>query len=84
MRLEVDPSWNTRRAQVATRTVRGWAERLVESDGDGHWVINGVTAGHLDGCFDVDLESSALTNALPVHRVGLAVGETAAAPAASV
>ncbi len=58
VRLEVDPAGNTRpRPQVATssRTVRGWAERLVESDGDGHWVINGVTAGHLDGCFDVDL-----------------------------
>ncbi|HXR22578.1 MAG TPA: putative glycolipid-binding domain-containing protein [Acidimicrobiales bacterium] len=83
-KLEVDPSWNTRRAQVTTRAVRGSAERLVESDGDGHWVINGATAGHLDGCFDVDLESSALTNALPVHRLSLAVGETAAAPAAYV
>ena len=29
---------------------------------------------HLDGCLDVDLESSSLTNAFPVHRLGLEIG----------
>jgi hypothetical protein len=38
----------------------------------------------LDGCLDVDLESSALTNAFPVHRLGLDVGERADTPAAYV
>jgi hypothetical protein len=33
---------------------------------------------------DVDLESSAMTNALPVHRMNLRIGETADAPAAYV
>jgi hypothetical protein len=33
---------------------------------------------------DVDLESSAMTNALPVHRLRLAVGAGAGAPAAYV
>ena len=33
---------------------------------------------------DVDLESSALTNALPVHRLSLPVGARATAPAAYV
>jgi hypothetical protein len=33
---------------------------------------------------DVDLESSAMTNALPVHRIALGVGQQAAAPAAYV
>jgi hypothetical protein len=33
---------------------------------------------------DVDLEASALTNAFPVHRLGLEVGQTAQAPAAYV
>lgn len=31
----------------------------------------------LDGCFDVDLESSSMTNTLPVHRLGLAPGAAA-------
>jgi hypothetical protein len=33
---------------------------------------------------DVDLESSALTNTLPVHRLRLAIGEAQGAPAAYV
>jgi hypothetical protein len=38
----------------------------------------------LDGCLDVDLEASAVTNALPVRRMGLPVAAAAAAPAAYV
>jgi hypothetical protein len=41
-------------------------------------------APHLDGCLDVDLEASAFTNAFPVHRLGLEVGQRADAPAAYV
>jgi uncharacterized protein len=52
--------------------------------GAGQWLVDGVPASHLDGCLDVDLESSALTNALPVRRLGLAPGACAAAPAAYV
>jgi hypothetical protein len=82
--LELDADWSSRRALITTMTVSGTVERLVESHGAGHWFIDGVSAGHLEGCRDVDLESSALTNALPVHRLGLAVGESAPAPAAYV
>jgi hypothetical protein len=42
------------------------------------------TIGLFSGCFDVDLEASACTNALRVHRLGLRVGEQADAPAAYV
>ncbi len=31
--------------------------------------VDGEPAPHLDGVLDVDLESSALTNAFPVHRL---------------
>lgn len=82
--LEVDQAWRTRHARIRSRTNSGWTERLVDADGEGHWLIDGEDAAHLDGCMDVDLEASALTNALPVHRLGLAVGGNAAAPAAYV
>jgi uncharacterized protein len=82
--LEVDEAWKTRRAWIRSRTSTGWVEQLLESDGEGHWQIEGKGAHHLDGCLDVDLEASALTNALPVHRLDLAVGGQAAAPAAYV
>jgi hypothetical protein len=83
-RLELDSHWYTRRARITARSALGSVERLVESDGAGHWLIDGFDGSHLAGCLDVDLESSAMTNALPVRRLGLAEGERAAAPAAYV
>ena len=41
----------------------------------GAWQVEGKPAPELDGIFDVDLESSSFTNAFPVHRLALAVGE---------
>jgi uncharacterized protein len=46
--------------------------------------VDGASAPHLDGCLDVDLESSAVTNTLPVHRLDLRPGERGASPAAWV
>jgi hypothetical protein len=82
--IEVDAGWVTRRAWIRNRSRSGTAEVTLEHDGNGGWTVDGVRARHLDGCLDVDLEASALTNTLPVHRLGLAVGETAEAPAAFV
>ena len=56
----------------------------LEGDGSGTWRVDGRPAPHLDGCLDVDLESSSLTNAFPVHRLALAPGDGADAPAAFV
>jgi len=82
--IELDQLWRTRRARVTTKTAVGSIEQQAESDGEGHWMIDGDNAAHLDGCLDVDLEASAVTNALPVHRLSLAPGEHAAAPAAYI
>ncbi len=83
-RMALDDSWLTRSTWVRTSTVTGSVERRIESDGEGRWLIDGAVAPRLDGCLDIDLEASALTNAFPVHRLGLGVGEHAAAPAAYV
>jgi uncharacterized protein len=80
----VDAAWATRSALVRARTAAGQGETLLEADGAGHWLVDGDPAPHLDGCLDVDLESSAMTNTLPVHRLDLAPGAPAAAPAAYV
>jgi hypothetical protein len=82
--LQVDKSWRTRFARIATRTTAETFERTVESVGDATWMIDGQPAEHLDGCLDVDLESSAMTNALPVHRLGLGIGESTPSPAVYV
>ncbi|HUC13514.1 MAG TPA: putative glycolipid-binding domain-containing protein [Acidimicrobiales bacterium] len=82
--LELDHEWRTRTARVAAHTVLGLIERVLESDGEGRWRVDGEAASHLDGCLDVDLEASAVTNALPVHRLSLAVGKSEAIPAVYV
>jgi hypothetical protein len=76
--------WLTRRAVVSGRSASGTRKLRLEGDGAGRWRLDGRTAPHLDGCLEVDLESSALTNAFPIHRLGLEIGEAADAPAAYV
>ena len=82
--VRVDADWRTRGAEVRGRSGAGALSLALRTDGEGHWQVNGVPAPDLDGCLDVDLESSAMTNSLPVHRLALEPGETAAAPAAYV
>jgi hypothetical protein len=69
---------------VTGRSTAGVREVVLRSDGAGAWQVDGQRAPDLDACLDVDLESSALTNAFPARRLGLAVGERAEAPAAYV
>ena len=83
-RIDLDPRWVTRSARVSGRASPGRRELTLEADGAGRWRIDGEPASHLDGCLDVDLESSSLTNAFPVHRLGLEIGHEADAPAAYV
>jgi hypothetical protein len=82
--LTLDERWVTRSAHVVARSALGVHEVRLETDGTGVWQIDGKAAPWLDGCLDVDLEASASTNALPIHRLGLSVGGRANAPAAYV
>jgi hypothetical protein len=82
--ITLDANWSTREARVTSRSAAGRRSVLLNADGAGRWLADGEAAPHLDGCLDVDLESSAMTNALPVHRLALPVGARAAAPAAYV
>jgi hypothetical protein len=82
--IEASPGWVTRRARVAGHSAAGRHEALLEGDGAGRWRVDGAPAPGLDGCMEVDLEGSALTNAFPVNRLRLRIGEAADAPAAYV
>src|SRR5438270_437751 len=85
--VEADEVWAVRyaiAADVDGRSGEGARAIAMGTDGRGRWQVDGRYLPELDGCMDVDLESSAFTNALPVHRLDLAVGDEAAAPAAYV
>jgi hypothetical protein len=76
----LDTSWATRSAHIVGRSASGAHEVRLEGDGIGGWRVDGTPAPQLGGCLDVDLEASAFTNAFPVHRIGLDVGQQADAP----
>ena len=82
--IVLDDAWRTTTAHVSGRTRAAAHEVRLEADDSGRWRVDGVAAPHLDGCLDVDLESSSCTNTLPIHRLRLAVGQEAEAPAAYV
>lgn len=82
--LRLDAAWRTRSAHIVGRSEQGAHEVLIERDATGHWSVDGQPAPQLGGCVDVDLEASAFTNALPVNRLALEVGQQADAPAAYV
>jgi uncharacterized protein len=82
--IELDPQWRVRRARVSGRSAQGVRHRLLDADGEGHWLVDGARVSALDGCLDLDLESSAMTNTFPVHRKALPLGRDASAPAAYV
>jgi len=83
-RIALDERWITRTARVWGWSAVGRHEVSLEADGAGRWQVDGTATPELDGCLDVDLESSACTNTVPVHRMRLGVGQAAEAPAVYV
>ena len=82
--IELDERWHTRRARVRADTPDRTGEIVLTSDGDGRWTLDGAPAPHLDGLIDVDLEASACSNTLPIHRMTFPVGEVVRAAAVYV
>lgn len=82
--IAFDDRWRTREAHVVSDTLAGPKETVLRSDGEGRWTVDGEPAPHLDGLVDVDIEASACTNTLPVHRMPLPIGEVTPASAAYV
>jgi hypothetical protein len=82
--LTLDSNWVTRVAHIVGRSALGKHEVRLEGDGTGGWRVDGNSIAELSGCFDVDLEASACTNALVINRLMLEVGQAADAPAVYV
>jgi hypothetical protein len=75
-RLEVDGADATRALDVAEAV--GGATLALRSDGRGRWWdADGSARPELDGCVDVDISTTPLTNTLPVRRLRLAPGDSA-------
>jgi hypothetical protein len=78
--ITVGQDWLTRSAHIVTMS----GVLTLAHDGRGNWLVNNKLRPDLSGCLDVDLESSAMTNTFPVHRLDPHIGAWQAAPAAYV
>lgn len=83
-RLRCSLDWRTREVDVGQALGADRSRMSLTADGVGGWRVNGVEAPELAGCIDVDLEFSPSTNALPINRLRLKVGERAEISAAWV
>jgi uncharacterized protein len=75
--LVLDDRGRTRRAVISAD---GGPEPMwldLEADGEGRWLRDGAAVLDSPDALDVDLGFSPATNALPIRRLGLAIGESA-------
>jgi hypothetical protein len=73
-RLECDADWRSRSVRINQK--RPSEERsLILTQDDGSWSVNGDAREDLAACTDIDLGISPSTNALPINRMRLMVGE---------
>ena len=74
--IECDPDWRTTFA-----TVDGWMgdqviAHEIEANDEGLWLLDGEENRGVEGCVDIDLNFSPITNLLPLRRLDLAIGES--------
>lgn len=82
-RIEVDQAWQTTRVESVGISPSGHHSLLAERY-DGRWTVNGTERPDLDGCVDIDFETSVVTNTLAVHRIDLGSIAPVEVPAAFV
>jgi hypothetical protein len=74
-RLAIDESWRLREALAATTD---GARRVLTANGEGAWTLDGEPAPALAGAIDIDIQATPFTNTLPIRRLALAEGASAA------
>jgi hypothetical protein len=73
IRLDIRADWTVKTAAIATT---GGANLLLAHDGKGSWSVNGRPAPKLDGCIDLDIWPTPVTNSLPVNRLTWRKGQS--------
>lgn len=82
-RIGLDSTWQTREVE-ATAVARGGASTMtLRVDDQRRWWRDGVREPGLDGCIDVDVAATPLTNTFPIRRLAtLPVGGESTSPVA--
>lgn len=81
-RVVCGPDWRTESADIRGTLGVQPVSIQIANDAQLGWVMNGGLCAGLDGCTDVDLAFTPATNTLPIRRLALDVGQSAAVSAA--
>lgn len=79
--IQLEGSWAARSVAATLLDPRGIQHLLLIRHPEGTWSVDGEARPDLDGCIDVDFESSAMTNTLPIHRLTFETGRAVNVPA---
>ena len=73
--VQCDHGWRFRELRISVADASG--ERALEllAATDGRWRANRQPRPDLDGCIDIDINCTPLTNTLPIRRYGWAIGQ---------
>src|SRR4051812_819376 len=81
----LDADWQTLALLPTTLSREGTRTLELRADRDRRWRRNGAPAPELDGCIDVDVAATPLTNTFPIRRLAaLGVGQQRTSPVAWV
>ncbi len=75
-RLRCTTGWRVTSLAITVTSAVADAALDLSTAGDGHWLANGDPAPELDGCVDVDISCTPLTNTLPIRRLPWSPGQT--------
>jgi hypothetical protein len=81
--LRLSPTWRLRQFLLFRDLPE--PDLWLATDAGGRWgEMNGAYRPELDGCVDIDLACTPFTNALPIRRLAIARGHSAAIPVLTV
>lgn len=74
--LECDTGWRFSTLAITVTDSLGERTLRLSAAADGHWQADGEPRPDLDGCVDIDINCTPLTNTLPIRRLSWAPGTT--------
>ena len=67
--LECDAAWQVRGLTMHVASSAGTRTLTLSVASDGRWTVDGQARPDLDGCVDLDINRTPLTNTLPIRRL---------------
>lgn len=74
--VKANADWETLAADVDVVIDGKRFHVILEGDGKGSWTCDSKPSTEFQGCVDIDISLTPLTNTLPVRRLNLAIDET--------